>query len=68
MGDLIEALTILKKYADREFPTGCEHDILRVYDVGKDEPREAERIRLQEIGFHWDDDCECWASFRFGSA
>jgi hypothetical protein len=66
---LIEALGILKKYLPKDaYPTHCEHDVLAVmvpYDADID-PADAEK--LGELGFHADEECGHWASFRFGSA
>ena len=68
MDDLIEALTILRKYLTGyavKFPTHCEHDILLV--VAPRHVSEGDANRLSELGFHWSGEYECWASFRFGS-
>lgn len=65
MDDLIEALTIFRKYGNLQHPTACEHDVLYVL-VGRE--AQAEAARLNELGFHWDESLECWASFRYGSA
>lgn len=67
MNDLIEALTIFAKYQKpTKWPTHCEHDTLYIMGVEEDAPSEEERLRLDELGFIWSDDC--WISFRFGSA
>jgi len=66
MSDLIEALNILLKYGDLEWPTWCEHDIIRFcYDpcVVSTE----DRTRLEELGIEADEDEECFYSFRYGS-
>ncbi len=69
MKDLIEALTILARYAsDSRWPTMCEHDVLMVVGVRKDAPDAVEVVRLAELGFRWSDEYDCWASYRFGSA
>ena len=68
MDDLIEALTILKKHMEEtRWPTNCDHDILMVMCQKQDLPEE-DVNRLKGLGFNWNDGCECWASFRFGSA
>jgi len=71
MKDLIEALTILMKYggADKYAPTHCEHDVFAVAGIGVslEMVSEADAERLDELGFHWSDEYDCWASFRFGS-
>lgn len=66
MNDLIEALQILAKYTDAEYPTGCEHDLLHVY--APREVSETDRARLEELSFEYDADTESWISYRFGSA
>jgi len=68
MKDLIEALQIFAQYTDTKWPTHCEHDILMIMKVGQDEVSEQEAERLEELGFHWSTEYDCWASFRFGSA
>lgn len=68
MKDLIEALTILSKYVpkkDQKWPTHCEHDILMVMAVR--EVDEEDIKRLQELSFRWNEDRNCWTSYRFGS-
>jgi hypothetical protein len=73
MKDLIEALTILMKYdgADTHCPTHCEHDILMVFGGGAVSDHAVSAVdvaRLDELGFFWSKEHECWASYRFGSA
>lgn len=68
MKDLIEALQIFSKYTDTKYPTHCEHDILMIMEVDEDSVTEDEAKRLDELGFFWSEEYECWASFRFGSA
>ena len=66
MKDLIEALTIFAKYTDEEYPTHCEHDVLRVYvdppDVSRDDI-----ARLMALSFRADPGLNCFYSYRFGS-
>lgn len=68
MKDLIEALQIFSKYTDTKYPTHCEHDVLMIMEVDEDSVTEDEAKRLDELGFFWSEEYECWASFRFGSA
>lgn len=68
MKDLIEALTIFLKYADKHTPTHCEHDVLWVVGLTRDEVSEPDRLRLDELGFHWSAGDGSWQSFRYGSA
>lgn len=48
-------------------PTHCEHDILLVPCVEQRELAERDKERLDELGFHYDEELSCWASYRFGS-
>ena len=71
MKELIEALTIILKYKNLQWPTHCEHDVLYVVEVTEDEVSEEDKKRLNELGFHYSNDSECgpsWLSFRYGSA
>jgi hypothetical protein len=62
--DLIEALTILRKYANPKYPTNCEHDELRVH-IDPDLVSAEDKQRLEALGFTADD--ECFLSYVFGS-
>ncbi len=64
MSDLIEALTILRKYGDKQHPTHCEHDELTV-DVDPEVVSGEDKHRLDALGFFPDE--EVFKSFRFGS-
>jgi len=68
MKELIEALSIFAKYADKYAPTHCEHDVLIVVGVAKDQVTKEEAARLDALGFFWSDEYDAWSSFRFGSA
>lgn len=71
MKDLIEALQIFLKYKNPTYPTHCEHDIMCIMDVTKEEVSEEDKKRLDELGFNWTEDAAGepgWASFKFGSA
>lgn len=68
MDNLIEALTIFRKYANRKFPTMCAHDILMITGIEEGQPSPEDVSKLEELGFFWDKEFECWASFKFGSA
>lgn len=67
--DLIEALTILRKYDDPALPTHCEHDVLTIC-VSPEGVSEDDLARLEELhvtpGGEYDDDC--FTSYFFGSA
>jgi hypothetical protein len=66
MDDLIEALTILRKYGNPEFPTHCEHDQLTVA-ISPEGVSEEDIKRLDELGFSANESDECFYSFKFGS-
>lgn len=69
MKDLIEALTIFLKYKNVRTPTHCEHDVMSIAAVTRDEVSEEDQVRLKELGFFWSaSEGGCWQSFRFGSA
>jgi hypothetical protein len=65
MDDLIEGLTILRKYDNPAYPTHCEHDVLLVC-VDPEKVSDDDKARLDELGFIPGSD-ECFRSFRFGS-
>jgi hypothetical protein len=67
MDQLIEALTIFRKYKNVARPTHCEHDVLYIMAVTEEEVSPEDQKRLEELGFFWSRE-ECWQSFRFGSA
>lgn len=67
MKDLIEALNIFAKYKDVHYPTHCEHDVLYISAVARDEVSKDDVERLEQLGFLWSDDAS-WISYRFGSA
>jgi hypothetical protein len=69
MDDLIEALTIFRKYQNVRNPTYCRHDEMMIMAVTKDEVSAEDQKRLDELGFFWSEaEDGYWASFRFGSA
>ena len=68
MEDLIKALQIFLKYRNEKYPTHCEHDIMMVGRIGKDEISQEDKDELQTLGFTWSKEYECWTSFRYGSA
>lgn len=70
METLIEALQIFLKYANPTYPTHCEHDVMYVVAVHKDEDKvSAEDLeKLDKLGFFWSDDEECFMSYRYGSS
>jgi hypothetical protein len=66
MDALIEALSIMREYANPDFPTHCEHDVLFVnVDPGLVSPQH--RARLAELTFHAADGSLGFTSSFFGS-
>ena len=70
MDDLIAALTIFRKYMDKDeyAPTHCEHDILLVVGVEEDAVSTEDLAELNRLGFTWQNQYDCFGSLRFGSA
>lgn len=70
MKDLLEAVTIMAKYSyiDEEWPTNCEHDILRFNKIDLLKVSQEDIKRLEELGFEADtEEGAGFYSFRFGS-
>lgn len=68
MRDLIEALTILSKYGNPDFPTHCEHDEMLVV-IDPAIVSEEDKQRLEELDFiPNENDNRTFISYRFGSA
>lgn len=68
MKDLIEALQIFLKYKNEQWPTHCEHDIMMIMGIEQDEISAEDVKRLDDLGFRWNEEYDCWASYKFGSA
>jgi uncharacterized protein CbrC (UPF0167 family) len=68
MEDLIKALQIFLKYRNEKWPTHCEHDIMMISKVHQDEVSEEDDLELEKLGFFWNDEYDCYASFKYGSA
>lgn len=68
MEDLIKALQIFLKYRNERFPTICVHDTLIVTDITLDEVSDEDEIKLDELGFNWNEEYDNWTSYRYGSA
>lgn len=68
MDDLIEALQILRKYGNPEYPTNCAHDELFVH-IEPEKVSEEDKKRLDTLGFTPSSDCyDSFSSYKFGSA
>ena len=70
MNYLIAALTILLKYGDPRNPTHCEHDELFICGIDPAMVSEADKKRLDELGFFVTEQYgeKQFMSVRFGSA
>ena len=70
MDDLIEALTILRKYGNPKYPTHCEHAILTICDIDPAGVSDDDKKRLDELGFHVSDQWgeAQFVSYKFGGA
>lgn len=68
MEKLIQALQIFVKYKNLTNPTHCEHDIFMVVGITEEEVMEEDKTKLDELGFNWNPEYDCWSSFRYGSA
>lgn len=71
MDELIEALTILKKYQSplATYPTACEHDVLYVVYIDTVRVSLEDNVRLKRLGFYVSETEEdAYYSNRFGSA
>lgn len=60
---MMEGFNILAKYGDpARIISGADHDIVRL--TSHDEKMSEEEIlKLHRLGFHLDNDVECWAMF-----
>jgi hypothetical protein len=68
MEDLIKALQVFVKYKNQYAPTHCEHDVLCVVDISKEEMSSEDIAAVESLGFFWSDGDDAWQSYRFGSA
>ncbi len=67
MKDLIEALKIFEKYiGDKIYPTWAEHDEFGVC-CDKENMSEEDIKKLDELGFFYNEEYECFVSYKYGS-
>ena len=69
MEDLIKALRIFEKYCDdyhRKFPFCCEHGIIIMNGVGKDDVSSEDLVELHKLGWDPYEDFG-FCSYRYGS-
>lgn len=69
MSDLIEALQILLKYGNPDYPTHCEHDVLMIGGIYPEDVTDEDKEKLEELGFFVSDEYgeKMFKSFKFGS-
>ena len=51
MKDLIEALQILLKYGNPDFPTHCEHDVMVICGIYPNDVSDEDKEKLDKLGF-----------------
>ncbi len=68
MENLIKALQIFLKYGNPNYPTHCEHDILMIVGYTSSDFSKEDREELDNLGFFWNNEYDCWTSFKYGSA
>lgn len=73
MSKLIQALQILLKYGDPEYPTHCEHDELSICGIKPSMVTDDDKIKLDKLGFfvtesEYVNGDEFFMSFKYGSA
>lgn len=68
MKDLIEALQIMMKYENPDYPVHCEHDYLYI-DIQWKQISKEDKTRLKELGFFKDKEYDNGGigSFKYGS-
>jgi len=68
MEKLIKALKIFLKYKNESRPTHCEHDIMMIAGIEKDEISKEDKDTLNDLGFSWNREYDCYTSYKYGSA
>jgi len=66
--DLIKALQIFLKYENAKYPTNCSHDVLAIMEINQRDVSNEDIKALDELGFLWSVEDECFISFLYGSA
>lgn len=67
MKDFLEAVTIMAKYSDDEWPTNCSHDYLHFNKIDESKVSPEDIKRLDELGFFVDEEYGGFGSFKYGS-
>ena len=70
MDKLIEALQILLKYGNPQWPTHCEHDVMYIVGIEPSVVSEEDKTKLEKLGFIVGNESgeEGFFSYRYGSA
>ena len=70
MEQLIQALQILLKYGNPDYPTHCEHDVLYIIGIDPEVVSDEDKIKLDELGFFVSTESGdlVFQSFKYGSA
>lgn len=64
LSDVIEGLQILAKYQpDDASIGGASHDIIWGGDLPAEDANNDDTRRLDELGWHWSSECDCWSRF-----
>lgn len=63
VNDIIEGLTILAKHDPHglDANVAADHDI--IFGPGKKDVPEDDRKRLEQLGWFWDKEYDCWAMY-----
>lgn len=69
MSDLIEALQILLKYGNPDYPTNCDVDVLMINEICPEDVSDEDKKKLEELGFFVSNAYgeEIFMSYKFGS-
>ena len=70
MEKLLEALQILLKYGNPDYPTHCEHDIMVICGIDPLDVSDNDKKKLDELGFStgMPQGELCFYSYKYGSA
>ena len=63
--DMIKGFKIMSNYSqDKGGYLESDHEIIwTACDENPDDMNPDDVKELERLGFHWDDDCECWACY-----
>lgn len=68
LDELIEALTIFRKYGNPVCPTHCEHDTLYICGICASDVSQEDIDELDRLGFFVGDEDDMFISYKFGRA